>query len=129
MKHTQGGFFFVQTGAAVFDYLDIDLVDMPDIVISPRKLCSKCGERRLVGEFYKTRQSKDGLRGSCKACYNAPVQCVTEQAEQDHKARHAASSARWRKANPDKDRAARRKYQAKVTARRAGGARALDLGC
>lgn len=35
------------------------------------KRCSKCGEEKGVGEFYKNRNKKDGLDGMCKACKKA----------------------------------------------------------
>ena len=34
----------------------------------PRKHCSKCGEEKLVGEFYKNKKSKTKLHTSCKKC-------------------------------------------------------------
>ncbi len=32
------------------------------------KKCSKCGEWKLLNEFYKSKTNKDGLCGSCKKC-------------------------------------------------------------
>jgi hypothetical protein len=32
------------------------------------KICSKCGEEKLVGEFHKRKASRDGLEGKCKPC-------------------------------------------------------------
>lgn len=35
------------------------------------KRCNKCGELKEDSEFYKTTQSRDGLRTYCKQCMNA----------------------------------------------------------
>lgn len=34
----------------------------------PAKTCTKCGERKLLTEYSKTRASKDGMKASCKLC-------------------------------------------------------------
>lgn len=34
----------------------------------PLKKCSKCGEWKLVSEFYNDKSCKDGLRRQCKEC-------------------------------------------------------------
>lgn len=33
------------------------------------KTCTKCGQEKPLGEFYKQKGSKDGLRSHCKVCY------------------------------------------------------------
>lgn len=35
------------------------------------KTCSKCKETKPVDEFHKSKQNKDGYRGSCKPCMNS----------------------------------------------------------
>ena len=32
------------------------------------KVCTKCKAGKELSEFYKAKESKDGLRGTCKAC-------------------------------------------------------------
>lgn len=54
------------------------------------KKCGTCGEVKPHGEFYRSQQSKDGLRYQCKAC-------TTEQRKQ------------WRDDNPDKFKAQRKR--------------------
>ena len=34
------------------------------------KTCSKCGEGKEEGEFFKAKDTKDGFRGECKQCHN-----------------------------------------------------------
>jgi 5-methylcytosine-specific restriction endonuclease McrA len=34
------------------------------------KECRKCGETKPTSEFYKSPKHKDGLRSSCKRCFN-----------------------------------------------------------
>lgn len=35
------------------------------------KRCAKCGEVKPVSEFYKSKESKDGLQSYCKECHRA----------------------------------------------------------
>jgi 5-methylcytosine-specific restriction endonuclease McrA len=35
------------------------------------KKCSKCGEVKELGEFYKNSRNKDGYRNDCKVCFKA----------------------------------------------------------
>lgn len=35
------------------------------------KTCRKCGEVKALGEFYKSKESQDGLYRHCKTCQNA----------------------------------------------------------
>lgn len=32
------------------------------------KVCTKCGEEKLLSEFYKDKHGKLGVRGDCKRC-------------------------------------------------------------
>lgn len=34
------------------------------------KVCTKCGKRKPLREFYKDRSKKDGIRNYCKSCAN-----------------------------------------------------------
>jgi len=45
------------------------------------KQCSKCGLLKPLSEFFKRKDSKDGLNGQCKICHNE-------------------KTSRWEKANP-----------------------------
>jgi len=57
------------------------------------KICPKCKETKLLTEFRKCSSSKDGLQYSCRACMCAVV-------------------ARWKKANPEANKAhSSRHYQ------------------
>jgi len=67
----------------------------------PLKRCNKCGETKPCAEFYKYKNTRDGLQAHCKQC-NARY-----YRENLGKARE--SSARWRQANLDKV----REYQAR----------------
>ena len=40
---------------------------------APTKVCTRCGEEKPLGEFWKDRCSEDGLRYYCKSCMN----CLT----------------------------------------------------
>jgi len=50
---------------------------------STHKKCSKCGEVKLRGEFYRDKRKKDGLRSDCSKC-------------------NKESRSKWRKLNKDK---------------------------
>lgn len=58
------------------------------------KTCSKCGQTKPYSDWGKNKSKKDGLASECKAC-------------------HAASSAAWRKANPDEQKRRSREQFAK----------------
>lgn len=57
------------------------------------KTCSACKVEKPLTEFYRRPANRDGRRGDCKLCTDAKV-------------------AKWQEANPDKVRAAKRKYDA-----------------
>lgn len=77
-----------------------------------KKTCSKCGETKLLIEFSKRKESKDGHRGVCKSCKNTPER---------RKKRNEFMRAD-RKANPEKykkiDKAKYEKHKPKILAQR-----------
>jgi len=64
------------------------------------KTCTKCQVEKPLGEFYKNKNSKDGLFSQCKNCQNLAKQ-------------------QWRKNNPEKRAAMRRAYYQKYPEKRA----------
>jgi len=57
------------------------------------KKCSKCGEEKPVNQFHARSESKDGLRGQCKACWNGI---------RNSNGRHRRAQLKYRKNNPEK---------------------------
>ena len=43
------------------------------------KRCSKCGEVKPVGEFYKHKNRKDGLQSQCKQCQKEYIEKYYEE--------------------------------------------------
>ena len=35
-----------------------------------KKICTKCGEEKLISEFYMQSSNQDGLDNKCKECHN-----------------------------------------------------------
>ena len=92
------------------------------------KICSKCGEEKPLGEFYKNNSSKDGLYAYCKECSrkehlnfirNNPdkhkkykkkfkeenldwQEKYNKKYYQTHKKRHKEMAVLWVKKNPEK---------------------------
>ena len=78
------------------------------------KTCTSCGETKSLDEFYRRGGSEDGLRPSCKNCFNKatkdwrarnPIKpgYSSQQAKKWREAnpgRAAQDSAAWRSANP-----------------------------
>jgi len=65
------------------------------------KKCSKCGETKPVGEFYKRSVSKDGLNYYCKECSKASA----SQWNKEHPEQKYAANRRWQKNHPEHVRA------------------------
>ena len=70
------------------------------------KRCYKCGEVKPRSEFYKDRSRSDGLDPRCKSCTKA------------HK-------AAWRKANPEKAAAQKRRHNRKRSMERSSRVREI----
>ena len=56
------------------------------------KKCTKCGEVKPLGEYFKSKRYKDGFYGHCKQCHNKAAE-------------------RYRKANPEKVKEADKKHR------------------
>ena len=63
------------------------------------KRCSKCGQVKPIGDFYRNKRAKDGLISYCKQCHKE------YQAEwsTNHKENVKAKNAKWRSKNPTYD--------------------------
>lgn len=60
-----------------------------------KKVCSKCGKEKLLGEFYLRRESKDNLQGQCKKCKNEQArEWVRSNSEKNRE-----QARKWRKEN------------------------------
>ncbi len=76
--------------------------------MSEIKICTKCKKEKLKTEFYNQTKGKDGRRGNCKSC------CMVAQRKHRNKNRKLYNKkiAIWRKNNPQKVRAARKRWNA-----------------
>ena len=77
------------------------------------KTCTKCRQAKILGEFHKQPDTKDGFRGSCKACMAVyhrlrnqanPERCAIwrKSYAKAHPGKGAARSRAYRKAHPEK---------------------------
>ena len=87
------------------------------------KLCSKCKEVKLLGEFSKDKDKRDGYRSNCKACqkerdakyYAANLEKIKAQRysyRELNREKAVKRMSEWSKANPKKVRAQQAKYYA-----------------
>lgn len=60
------------------------------------KRCSKCGQVKPIGDFYRNKRAKDGLISYCKQC-NKEYQAEWST---NHKENVKAKNAKWRSKNP-----------------------------
>ncbi len=71
------------------------------------KICTKCGLERPLTEFYRAAGTRDGLRGDCKACFQARAKAryplVREQ--------RIAAAQKWRDENPERYRENQRRMR------------------
>ena len=70
------------------------------------KKCSKCGEVKELGDFYKKADSPDGFRSDCKVC-------VCEKARkwrEENKERKAETNRRWYQENKERRKLYYKKY-------------------
>lgn len=81
---------------------------MPASEISGKnKACSKCGETKLLDDFYRNRASKDGRRPDCKDCHRA-VTLVWERANAE---RRTKQRKEWAGRNPERKRTYLRRWR------------------
>jgi hypothetical protein len=84
-----------------------DLTDAQVLSVPERsQVCSKCGETKPIGEFYKNKASKSGYRTECKACHL--LACRARDAADPAKRR--AEDKAWRQRNPERVREHNRRY-------------------
>jgi hypothetical protein len=67
------------------------------------KRCTKCGEKKTLGEFRRDRSRKDGRYPQCRACEKEWRESNAERLKAYHRA--------WNRANPEKKRAHDRRYR------------------
>jgi hypothetical protein len=88
------------------------------------KTCKQCGEVKPLDEFHKSKSTRDGYRGDCKACHNATsrqwraahperMAALNKQWKQDHPEEVAANNKQWRQEHPEAVSAYTKEYQAK----------------
>lgn len=112
-----------------------------DQEIGHGKVCTKCGEWKLLGEYHNRAESKDGKRNDCKECVTRRVHQHridsperVRAADKKSKTKHAdkkrlrdkkyreenieklrENQRRWKKANPEKVKASGARYREKHT--------------
>jgi hypothetical protein len=86
------------------------------------KTCSKCGEEKAVGAFYRRRAASDGLTSQCRACTDQYQRDIHERRKLDpeYAARKAAAKKRYKVTQKGKeaDRRYRQSEPGKKAARR-----------
>jgi len=70
------------------------------------KVCSKCGEEKKISEFYKRKESKNGLRKECRDC----CRLRSKNWISENKERFKETQKNWQKNNPDKIKIIQEKY-------------------
>lgn len=63
-----------------------------------KKRCTKCGEKKAVGEFYPRKIAKDGHESKCKVCIKESCRKYREE----NKEKNREYFRQWRKANSEK---------------------------
>ena len=71
------------------------------------KMCTKCKIEKELTEFKRHKETKDGLDSWCRACYAA----AQRKWRKENPEKERAGVEKWRKENPEKVRAAREKYR------------------
>ena len=75
-----------------------------------KKICSECKRELDSSEFYKSKDSQDGLYHHCKKCH----QLYNKAWYLKHQEERLVYSREWWKSNPDKTRATAKKCRDKI---------------
>lgn len=83
----------------------------------PMKTCTKCGSEKSLAEFSKDRSKPDGMRSHCKACVIAYKKANIQKINNYHASYRESrrekaknTTAAWREANPERNKAMLNKY-------------------
>ncbi len=85
------------------------------------KRCTKCGEEKLLSEFYRDSRYEGAYRARCKRCTNIDnavwrdghveeVKATSHEWYEAHRERASMNARRYREANREKVREAERRY-------------------
>ena len=88
-----------------------------DSLLPKSKVCSKCGEGKLLDEFYEQKKGKYGRRGDCKLCKKqyreANKEKIAEQKKQyyeDNKEKLNERTKQYHQENKEKIAEQKRQY-------------------
>lgn len=77
------------------------------------KKCSKCGQHKERSNYYKSRESSDGIRPECKACKS-----ITDAVySKENSVKRTATAKAWRLKYPERHRQHKRDYYARQRAK------------
>jgi hypothetical protein len=76
------------------------------------KVCTRCNQEKDFSEFHKCKSSKDGHKPACKKCRNE-WQCKWWADNPDQHDFIKAYIKKWKKENPEKEKASDRRYEKK----------------
>lgn len=83
------------------------------------RTCKGCGEIKLLDDYYRSSNGRDGYFGKCKSC----VKVASQEWRRDNRQRHAETTAKWQRENRNKAREieqrTKAKFPEKAAARRA----------
>jgi Autographiviridae endonuclease VII len=80
-----------------------------------RKYCKKCGEFKLLTDFYRASENKDGRRGECIAC----AKVIRRRWYDANHEKAVVAAQRWAQRNPDRVAAYREEYRNRPERKRA----------
>ena len=75
------------------------------------KKCSLCKETKLLSEYWKHKDAKDGLYAHCKTCHTLQSKKTREKYREKYRERARILSAEWRKRNPELNKQRNKKYR------------------
>jgi cytochrome c5 len=79
--------------------------------MSISKICNSCGEDKLLEEFSKQANRKDGLRGDCRICNRLKAVAWQRANPEKRKATLRRAQAKYRERNPEKIKADNKKFK------------------